>query len=408
MDDVTAPVIDDPIVDDVQDPQPDPAPADDAQPDPQPDKGQDQQPADGQPALPKEVAAALKTLRDNPATAKVARTLNDNYFRGEAFRKSFESPAAAAAAKSTLEMLGGDTGIAEIQQQLENMRMVDADIAAGKADYLDDIIQTSPDGFKKLVPAALDKLFNLDKAAYGQAVAPIIAGTLKNYNIPQAIQALQASTDPAAKQAAEILSKLSTDLDNEIRNAPRVDKAEASKTAGEWDKIHSEKVNIQLQAVGAPVLKYQTDAIAKLMQPLLKQKPLSADAKSDLTQGINGEIEKLLKGDKSYQDKVSATLTKIKQLVKTNGDTSSLKSSLVTFINAKMDEIAPKATRAVWNRRYGATPTAQPRVASNGNGQVRSGHLPQKPNVADLDKVPNWDTLYIAHKGYIKGKLVSW
>lgn len=361
-------------------------------------------PTDGR-TLPKDVQAALKGLRDNPETSKVARALNDTYFREQAYQKTFATPGAAAAAKATLEMLGGDDGIAEMQGRIEQLRVMDEDLAAGKPESLDSLVKDSPEGFKKLIPAALDKLAKLDFKAYGATVAPIIANTLKNYQLPQVLQALQSSTDPNVKRAFEVLSQLNTDLENEIRNAPK--QTEDNKAQGEWDKIYSEKLNMQTREVGGQVLRYQNEAIAKVLNPLLKTRALSEDAKSDLGAGVNSEIQKLLNADKSYQDKVGASIKKIGQLVKSNGDTTQVKKTLASFINAKMDEVAPKATRAVWNRRYGATPQ-QRTQPTNGNGPVRQGHLPSKPKVEELDKVVGWDTMYIAHKGYIKGKLVSW
>lgn len=353
--------------------------------------------------LPKDVQKFLKSARENPETAKVARALNDAYFREQAYSK-YGKPAEIAAAAATLSRLGGDEGIAQMEQQLESMRLVDADIAKGDPGFLDDIIKTSPDGFKKLAPHVLNKLFTLDKVAYGNAVAPVIAGTLKNYQIPQILSTLQASQDPAAKAAFEALSGLTKDLEETLRNVPRAeDNSEKQKTQGEWDKINNEKHKMELGSVGSETVKHQSGLVDKNLAPLLKQKPLQPEAKADLKGGINQEIQKLLVEDKNYQQHVKAAVDKIKQNVASGANTAELKRSLASYVNAKMDEVAPKAVKSVWNRRYGATPTVKP--PANGQPQARNG---VKPKMSEVDRVPNWETLYIAHKAYIKGKLVNW
>lgn len=328
-------------------------------------------------SLPRDVQKALKTLRDNPETAKIARVLNDSYFREQAYSK-FGKPADIAALATTVERLGGQEGIVEIEQKLSAISRVDEEIAEGNPAYLDDIIESSPEGFKKLVPAALNKLYALDKAAYGRAVAPILYNTLKSYQLPAIMATLQASQDPAAKTAFEHLSRLNADLEEEVRNAPRQADDKPDKAKEEWGKIHGEKHRMELQGVGSQTIQYQRDLVSKSLTPLLKTRTLSTDAKADLNSGISGEIEKLLKSDTAYQSNVGAAVEKIKQAVIAGKPTQGQKEALSRYINAKMDEIAPRAVKAVWSRRYGST-AVKTKPAANG---VRTA---ANPKILELD-----------------------
>lgn len=361
-------------------------------------------------ALPKEIQKTLKALKENPETAKVARALNDAYFREQAYAKHGK-PAEIAAMAATLSRLGGEEGIAELEQKVASMDLVDADIAKGDPGFLDDIIETAPEGFKKLVPAALGKLYNLDKVAYGHAVAPVIYGTLKNYRLPEALSILEKSTDANVKPVYETLKQLASDLEEEVRNAPRQEDTNArDEVSKERDALTNERYEMQAQDVGRTTLGYQDTLINRSLAPLLKTHPLGADTKSDLVGGISREIASLLKGDSDYQSHVKAALAKIRETVANKGDTQALKDSVAKYINAKMDEIAPRAVKTVWNRRYGGF--AKKTTPTNGAAAASGPRMGQKPAMADIIKVPNWETLFVAHKAYVmkngKETLVSW
>lgn len=363
--------------------------------------------------LPKEVSAALKALRGdgtNPEASRGAKILNDAYFREQAFAK-YGKPADIAAMASTLERVGGEEGIADLERKAETMRLVDGDIEKGDPGFLDDIIESFPEGFKKLGPHYLSKLYNLDKAAYGHTVAPVIYGTLKNYQLPQMLSVLEKSTDANIKPVFEALKQLQTDLEEELRNAPRAeDKTARDDVSKEREAIYEEKYGIQAQDIGRTAVSYQNSVIQKALAPFLKDHPIkNQDSRADLNAGIGTEIEKLLKGDADYQRHVKAALTKIRQGVRDNSNVASLKSSLTSYINAKMDDVAPRAVKTVWNRRYGGTTVKKAAPQTNGNAPARTG---QKPSMAEVVKVPGWEQLYITHQAYVmrggKQVLVKW
>jgi hypothetical protein len=348
-------------------------------------------------ALPRDVQKALKSLRENPETANVAKTLNDVYFRQQAYEK-LGKVQELSALKMSYEAIGGDEGISELQTKAETLSKVDEDIAAGRPEFLDDIIESSPDGFKKLVPHVLQKLWKLDPAAYGNAVAPVIGNTLKNYQIPQIIASLKGSTDPASKVAAEHLEGLMADVDAEMRKSKATaEDPRAKELDTREQRIAQEEEKTYKGGIARTTIAHMNSVILRSLAPNLKLHPLTAEAKTDLATGINAEVSKMLQADAKYQRELKAMLAKREAPEK-----------VTRYVNARIEEAARQATKAVWARRYGATNGVRKPAPTNGKAPAPQGFLSQKPEVSKLDKIRGWELLFMQGKGYIGGKAVSW
>lgn len=327
---------------------------------------------DAEQSKPADVAKALKTLRthQDPEIAKLGKLLNDDHFRSQAYGKhgSVQEVAAMAA---TLARVGGEEGIAKLEGEVNEYSGELADFANGNGRVLDKWLKEAPDGFKKLVPAALNKLYEVDKAAYGRAIAAPMYGTLKNYGIGKILPELQKSADPAAKAAYEVLSEMVGALEEELRNAPRQpDNTETERQSAEWEKIHGAKFNNEISLASNDCLKHQSGLIDKGLASYLKTKPLGKEAKSDMVSGITSEINRILTADEDYQRRTKATRESIRQQLRAGESAESQRKALVSYINAKMDEVAPKAVKTVWNRRYGAVKTAPKSEAPAGKGNI--------------------------------------
>jgi hypothetical protein len=352
-------------------------------------EGQDESVEGDNRALPRDIQRTLKTLRDSgdPAQAKVARALNDSYFREQAFVKVFPKPSDAMAAKSTLDLVGGSEGISEMQSQLETMRLVDEDIANGRPEFLDDIIKTSPEGFKKIAPHVLNKLFNLDRDAYGNTVAPVIANTLRTYGV----------IGQDGKVVPEAFQRLVTDLEETLRQSKNVAENPKEKELSEREKKLNEREESDFRtSLGRTSNEHMNQQIQKHITPLLASMSSVKNDKAGFVTEVNAQINALLKQDANYQKNVKSLLRE------KNAE------KITRYINAKLDEAVPKAVTAVkntWQKRYG---TQKPKVATNGNGAGPSGMLSKQPDVKDIDKVAGWQLLWMQGKGTIKGRAVSW
>lgn len=378
----------------------------------EPETPEGQEPADKQVPdarqLPKEVQRALKALRENPDTAKVARELNDSFFRERAYQKH-GTVAQIAEMASTIQQLGGAEGITAMRGEIDEYAQELSQFTEGNAEVLEKWAKQAPQGLIKLATPFLNKLYEIDNAAYGRAVAPSIAGTLRNYGIDQnGLQTLVNSTDPAAKAIGAKLQELMGVLTETMRNAPKQDDAKVSELSKREEALLTRESNVQIRDVARDTIGNQNTLIDRGLVTNLKQRPLGPEAKTNLIGGIKGTLEKMFAADKTYGHHVSAALEAIKQGVKSSKNVDEQKKSLTRYINAKTEELVPKAIRKEWNERYGTS--APPK---NGNGTppkapTPAGKLNRTPRLAELDKVANYQTLFIMNKGFIKGRAVSW
>lgn len=377
----------------------------------EPETPEGQEPADKQVPdarqLPKEVQRALKALRENPETAKVARELNDSFFRERAYQKH-GTVAQIAEMASTIQQLGGAEGITAMRGEIDEYAQELSQFTEGNAEVLEKWAKQAPQGLIKLATPFLNKLYEIDNAAYGRAVAPSIAGTLRNYGIDQnGLQTLINSTDPAAKAIGAKLQELMGVLTETMRNAPKQDDAKVSELSKREQALLTRESNVQIRDVARDTIGNQNSLIDRGVAPLLKGRPLGTEAKADLITGIKGNLEKLFAADKTYGQHVSAALEAIKQGVKASKNVDEQKRSLTRYINAKTEELVPKAVRSTWNIRYGTAAPAK--AAPNGKAApAPAGKLNRAPKLAEMDKIPNYQNLWIMNKGKIKGREVTW
>jgi hypothetical protein len=376
---------------------------------------QQEQAGDGR-TLPKEVQTALKALKElHPEHAKALDELRKSYFSSKQHAEFFKSPTEARQAKATLDIVGGSEGIANLQSQVAAIEQVDSAFEQGDPTVLDDIASDYPDGFKKLIPAALDKLQTMDAAAYGKAMQPHVFSAMEAAGVGSVLGAIAeavAANDLA--KAKDLLGKSLTWYKGQEQQAgtrQKTDDPERVKFENERKQFQETKEKSFREDIGRQTLSHQSSEINKALVPYLKSKALSADAKADLNDGVNREINRLLKADATYQSQVKALLT-----AKTRDP-----GKIVQYINAAVAEAAPKAVKALWARRYGTTVAAKPAATGTQKTTVTqqnpaaSGPLKisAKPNREDVDWAKTKDILYITNKAFMnagphKGKLVTW
>ena len=365
--------------------------------------------------LPKSVQNALKTFKEaHPELAKEIDELRKGYFDSRGHREFFKSPAEARQAKATLDLVGGHEGIANLQSQVAAIELVDSSFEKGDPQVLDDISSDYPEGFKKLVPAAIDKLEKMDPVAYGKAMQPHVFAAMEKAGIAGVFELInQAIAGNDLPKAKDLIAKSLAWYDGQKQQAgqwQKVDDPERQKFETERQKFAQEKETAFRNDVGRQTLAHQSEQINQALAPYLKSRALGPDAKADLSEGINREINRLLKADTAYQSQVKALLA-----AKTRDQ-----GKIVQYINAAVAEAAPKAVKAVWSRRYGTAPAARPGAARSGQQQqqknpAQSGpvKVSAKPKTSDIVKGRGWDIEFMHNRavmatGPLKGKTVTW
>lgn len=365
--------------------------------------------------LPKNVQGALKTLKEaHPELAKEIDELRKGYFGHRQHSEFFKSPTEARQAKATLDLIGGSEGIANLQSKVAAVEMVDSAFEQGDPQVIEDISADFPDGFKKLMGPALDKLQKLDAGAYAQTIQPHTFAAMDQAGLGSVLQSLvEAVNSNDLAKAKELLGKTYQWYEGQRQQAGNRTKGEdpeRQKFEQERQKFQQEREQTFREDIGRQTVGHQGEQINKALVPYLKMKNLSAEAKSDLMEGCNTEINRLLRADQAYQTQVKAMLAA----------KSRDSGQIVRYINAAVDEAATKAVKAVWTRRYGAGAPARPATPQAGKptqAPAPSNSAPvkvaAKPKTSEIVKDRGWDLNFMKNRavmatGPLKGKLVTW
>lgn len=375
--------------------------------------------------LPKNIQGALKSLKEaHPELAKEIEELRKGYFDSRGHREFFKNPAEARQAKAALDLVGGATGIANLQSQVAAIEMVDGALEAGDPQVLDDMFADFGDGMKKLAPEYLARLEKLDPQVLGAAVQPYLYRSLETAELgPRLSEAFAAIEANKPDEAKTLLRNIYRWLEGQKQQAGqrRTEDPDRAKFKTEVDNFNKTKEQTFRQDIGRQTVAHQSQQITSSLAPYLKSRALSAEAKQDLVDGVNGEVNRLLRADKNYQDQVKALLA----------SRTRDQAGIVRYINSVVAEIAPKAVRAVWMRRYGSLPASRAAAAGTGAGQGKdkagaaAGAKPNpagssapvkiqgKPKREDVDWSKTKDIMYITNKAVMKngphkGKLVTW
>jgi hypothetical protein len=373
--------------------------------------------ADGR-TLPKEVQAALKALKEaHPEHAKALEELRKSFFSSKQHGEFFKTPAEARQAKATLDLLGGAEGISDLQTKVAAVEAIDSSLAEGDPQVISDIATDFPDGFKKLAGPYFDKLQQMDPAAAAKVLQPHAFALMEHAGLGPVLSAIeQAITANDLPKAKDLLGKSLAWYDGQKQQAgtrQKTDDPDRVKFDNERKQFAETKEKTFREDIGRQTMSNQRNEVNKALVPYLKSKALGTDAKADLVDGIDREIQRLLKADGTYQAQVKALLT---------GKTRD-SGKIVQYINAAVNEAAKKATGAVWTRRgYGSGAVARRPAAAATNtdktvnaGATQSGpiKIAAKPNRADVDWSKTKDILFITNKAFMKtgpykGKLVTW
>lgn len=370
------------------------------------------------PQLPttKQVTDALKAFREaNPEMSAAAKLLNDQYFRATEYQKLFSNIEDARSFKAQLDTIGGLEGLAEMQATLTSIEETDALLESGDPKIIDQIVEDSPDGFKKLAPHYLNRLEKLDPEAYGNTLKPHLVKALIDSNLAGVLgYALNKAGDNAEVKGAiqSILDWLSGQKNQAEKLNADLLNPEKNKIATEWDKLNQERradLNTKIsQGVDGHI---RTELGSRLRPYSAALNALPPAQRGDVARAVMQELAKAIKADKAYQTSIQAMMNSRKpdaaKIIATNkAKVTALADAVVSKVvkdyGLKPGTQAPKKPAAA-TRKAGekATPT----------GPVKIVKLAAAPKDSDID----WnhehmsDGAFIRHRAVLKdGRYVSW
>jgi hypothetical protein len=374
--------------------------------------------------LPRELSRALREMREaHPEHGDALRSLDKAFYSARNYREVFPSVEDARTAKSTLETLGGPDGITRMRAEIQASRDLDSMAQQGDPRTIQALAESFPDGFKKLVPAALERLSNMDRAAYIEAMRGPLLQMLEGDGLVQEItvakEELKAgNADRASRSLDAILHwyNQNKQKDTEIKNRwqdPRVQELEKRER-----DVQSQQARMMMDHAYREASAYLSGSLDRTLRQMTQGMKISTDGVADLKQSVTQEVWMNLRGNDFYMQSTADLLRQ--------GDIDRVLAFARPYIDQATKAVVPK----VWARRYGslpsarrtapaqpqplnqattpATPRPMPASSTGTNGQPIP--VTKKPSMSDLDMSKDPSLVnYIAGQGWLKnGKFVRW
>lgn len=362
-------------------------------------------------AKPQDVVKALNELKKtNPG---VARELRKAVFDNQSFRKAFESPAAAAEVRESIDGLEaydadggkimGEDALPLIQQEAQDYARELSAMRDGDPGLIDEMARDFPEGLAKLTPVALDRLSQVNPQAYERLSGGIISRTLRDKGVTHSVERLMELISDGKQQSAhemagKILSWMraveqvaSSEPENREQLAPR--DRELSEREQELDR--RERTSFT-RSVAASVNEGMKGIIERKLAPYLKTRKLTLDQRKELAQGVYSRITEALKNDSGYQKRLRALLER--------GDSR----AVARFVNSHVEERAGKAVASKW----AASGFGGSKPNGNGRPQGTPGvlKLAKPPDSSQIDWSKDRDRMrHMSGEATLKnGKVVRW
>jgi hypothetical protein len=369
------------------------------------------------PPLPKELSKMLREIKEQqPERAGHVRELQTAYYQRNGYREAFSTVDDARNAKATLDALGGEEGIVDLQTLKQEVDVYDEMVASGNPKVVEAWWDEGKEGLIKLAPVVLGKIEAENPAAFEAIARPFFVKSVLQSGIVESVNTvMEFLGDEANPYAQRELTKIVNwlrGMQNEYQGLSKKPEIDPRMQALELERENLRQAESQRrdQDINDKIARYVFDGINEGLRPLLKGRDLSKEAMNDLIMGIGHEIQNSLDADRAYQKNFEA--------LKRTGDIN----RIVSYSRARIDSIKQRAVNAVYTRRYGnalpaarkttpttttrTTNTTQPRPAVNAAPLM----VPQKPTIDQIDwsKDPE-QIMYMTGKAYLKsGKFVSW
>jgi hypothetical protein len=354
----------------------------------------------------------------NPA---VAKELKGVIFSDQAFRQQFPGgPMEAQRTKQLIERAGGSEGIQRLQKDAQELTAIDAKVAAGDPAVLDFILTSSPDGFSKIMPVALQKFAEKDPEMYQHQMSRVISNTLANAGLVNVLEQLRSSLSNPQKAGGLIdaMVKWARNFDQMAAKPPekKVD-PERQKLELEKKNWTTQKLNETKKAVFSDVRSYNLSSIeTRLAREFSAAKRnLAAYKKSDpdsfqlMMENCYTAVDKLAVQDKDFVKAYVAALNAgdrnkaldlAKKRISKIVNDSSVKNA-ITRVYRAFNKGGKPAPAAAGQRPAGTQQARTP-------GAIK---LAAPPRAEQLDKSPGRTTNAMIDKGeaWLKdGRHVVW
>lgn len=361
--------------------------------------------------LPSQVTKLARELaQERPELANTIRHMRDKFFAAQQYEKTVGSIDKARETKALLESIGGEDGISELQTAADDLRTLDEGFASGDPEIINTLAQQSPEGFKKLVPAALAALSRIDPQAYEDTIRPPLVRTLIDLaDHLKDIDAWLNENQPAfaRRKLGGVLKWIEGQAAQSSRPAAAAPLPSQDEHTAKIQQMEDENF---IRSAADQTMPYVQSLITNALRQEFTGAKLSNEAKQAIIQDVVSQI-----------DQLSGHELERWNAIRRSGNVT----RAVNFIRARAEAMADRTAREVWKMRYGHLTPSRASAQENGASAPRKTaptaqgagtvgnplRIPSKPPDAEIDRtIPNWQTLLITGTARLRssGKYVRW
>lgn len=369
---------------------------------------------DGRKVDAKTRTAIAKLAKIDPQAAKEVR---ETYFKNQAILKETgtksmsEAIGKIRAVNQTLDALGGEEGITEMQGKVTAYEAEIEQFGEGSPDLIKQLYEGNPEGIIAGVANGLELLASKDSKQLDLALLPTLVARLERAGVYDTVsQITNFVKEGKGQEAYDLLAKMNQWLGQAKTMAQKTIEMkaahdpEAEKNARDRAEIATEKTRIYETAVATDVNQMNNRATAPVVEGFFKEIGLSKEGRRNFINGLNSRVYATMENDKTFQRNAKA--------IKAKGDAK----KTAAYVAAKFAELLPSHFRAYRNENYPNYKPGKPKpnngagAGAGGNGangkgapppaKVVTGKIYERSQV-DTESTP--DVYLITGRAYLKG-----
>lgn len=377
--------------------------------------------------LPDQVRKGLKAFRDSdPANAKLAKELNDQYGRALAYKEIFPTVSDAKAHKAEWDAIGGREGLLNMRNQVNSVRDTDQKLYAGDPSvvtglYADMKAAGKAESFTKLAPAFLDLLSKNHPEAYEAAMGADRYQFLESNGFGGAVTALAEALKNGDTKTAQSIVQSMVQFNSWLKQnhgdaATKRSNPEKEAWEKEREEFRTNQTKEFQKSVGSALGTDIRSLIAKTLKPYTANNPyfkaFSNRMLNDLGSNLFREVVQGMEKDSNFKSQMQSFWSESKPS----------KEKIQAYNKQVAEIIVPKIIREVLDRDYngyakkGAVKAAEKKAAPANTGAAQAApttavYVPREPSREDIDwNKPNAEKLYIGDVAFSRSrnKWVTW